>query len=248
MTSPSNVQPDSDIVSAPAMTSAFIACPLRYEASLIRRALQDSLAQVNRPEGYRFDVQCCGLGSGGVVNWASKRGIPRGAPVVLAGTCGSLRDEILAGTALVIGEVRDGDGGSWTPAVRSESDGAVIVSANAIITGIDDRRDLGRRTGAHVVDWEAVAFARIATERGWNWGVVRGVSDDFHTSVPANMENWLTSAGGMRIFPILARILRKPGTLRELRCLHHNSTNALRNAATLIKEILNVNRNKSSET
>lgn len=225
-----------------------IACPLRYEASLIGRGLRAAQANANRSDAIRFDVQCCGLGAMGVANWASKQKTPRGTRVLLAGTCGSLRDEILAGQAFVIDEVRDGERGAWSPTLRSVSDGAVIVSANSIVAGVEDRRALGRRTGAHVVDWEAVAFARIATERGWNWGVVRGVSDDFHTTVPANMEGWLTPAGGMRVLPMIARILRKPGTMRELRCLHHNSTHALRSAANLIREILNVNHNKSCET
>ena len=39
----------------------------------------------------------------------------------------------------------------------------------------------------------------LAVERGWNWGIARGVSDDFHTHMPENMEHWLTPAGGMRI-------------------------------------------------
>lgn len=240
----SSPYPIAQLVPNLATTTVIIACPLRYEAKLIRRSLRHAFAH-DRAHHFRFDVQCCGLGAAGVNNWSANADMPRGTVVIMAGTCGSLRDDIRAGQSFIVSEVRDGEGGTWSPSLRSDTSRAVVVSVNAIIAGADDRRSLGERSGAQIVDWESVAFARVANERGWNWGIARGVSDDFQTHMPANMEHWLTPAGGMRIGPMLATMLRRPRTIGELRCLHHNSTTALRNAAGMIAALLRESQKKS---
>lgn len=151
------------------------------------------------------------------------------------GLAGSVCNSYVAGQAYIIDHVRSASGQEFHPPLRGERDhSTIITSADRIIASCDERLALAQRTGAHLVDLESVAFAELAIARGWRWGIIRGVSDDLSTLAPAGMEQWVDDRGRTRKVAVLAALARKPSMLREVRCLHHNSKQALVRAAELI--------------
>ena len=216
-----------------------IVCPLRFEARALRRALHR-----HGVEGFR--IICCGPGASGIERWAATASLPESSPVVLAGVAGSLREDLRAGEARVIDHVVSiSDDESWTPPLHLTTDAArdsaasltTIVSTPSIIRGRDERLAIAQRLGAHMVDLESVAFARIACARRWRWGIVRGVSDDPATSMPRDMDRWIAPNGRTRTLTVLAGLLMRPSLARDLRCLHHNSKAALDAAAQLLAHL-----------
>lgn len=222
-----------------------VLCPLRFEAARIRRGLRS--CGIDAPRDVTID--CCGLGARGVERWARDGGaaVPAGATVILVGVAGSLCESIVVRQARVIAQVRSENREEWTPPLQPAEGSnapAILASASMIVASAEDRVAFAQRTGAQLVDMEAAAFARIATQRGWRWGVVRGVSDDLHTLAPSGMDGWITSDGQLRGFAVLAALARNPRMLPALRCLHHNSNCALDAAAALVHEVLQFRRKK----
>lgn len=209
----------------------FIVCPLQFEASLVRSAL--------RQQGHQPNIACTGPGEGGIARWAGSAKLPPAdSSVLLVGVAGSVHSEFRAGEAFVIDRIRDDSDETWTPHLRIDSGReTIITSVDRIISSRDARMGIAQRTGAHLVDLESFAFAKLATARGWRWGIVRGVSDDLDTRTPEDMERWIASDGRTRKLAVLAALARKPLMLRDLRCLHHNSKTALHRAAALIARL-----------
>lgn len=208
-----------------------VVCPLQFEASTLRRALAQDLAADS--------IVCCGPGAGGVERWAASASCPPRATVILAGLAGSVAADHRAGEAFAVDAIRGGDGRTWTPAIRMESGAATIItSADRAVTARSERLELAQRSGAHLVDLESVAFAQLATARGWRWGIVRGVSDDLSTAAPGGIDRWIAPDGRTRIAAVMAALVRKPWLARDLRCLHHNSKTALTRAGRLVAQML----------
>ena len=210
-----------------------IICPLQFEATHLRRALA---AQ----DVGSLEITCCGPGAVGVERWAQAAALAAGSAVVLAGTAGGIDERTRVGQAYVIERVISDAGESWTPTLSPPpaSEAAIITSVNSIVTNADQRRALAQRTGAHLVDLESVAFARLASAHGWRWGIVRGVSDDLATSLPQGIDSWIAPDGRTRKLAVLAALLRKPSLARDVRCLRHNSLRALDSAALIAARML----------
>ncbi len=209
-----------------------IVCPLRFEAKLLQRAWPRSNAAVPR-------ITCSGPGATGIERWAATASLPEGSTVVLAGVAGSLCESLRAGEARIIDRVISiASDETWTPTLRrTNASTMTIVGAPSIIRAADERLALAQRTGAHLVDLESAAFARLASARGWRWGIVRGVSDDPATSMPDRLDRWIAPDGRTRTMAVLAALFKQPSLLRELRCLHHNSKAALEASAPLLAQL-----------
>jgi hypothetical protein len=214
-----------------------VLCPLRFEQKAMRKSVS----------GSDCAVECCGPGEAGINRWVQMQA-PRHDDfqriVILAGLAGSLRDDLVAGGAHVIEAVRSDDGETWSSPLTDTPGHAVITSRDSIIATPQQRSALAQRTGAWLVDMESVAFARGAAARGWTWGIVRGISDDAATRMPAGMQQWLSASGRTRWLAVLADIAQKPSLVRDLRCLRDNSQRALAAAARLVAEMIERARKK----
>src|SRR6267142_375293 len=126
--------------------------------------------------------------------WAETIGATA-APVILAGLAGALDPAIDAGSAHVIQGVVDGRGNPLAAPSQFNGQSAAasscrITTARFTLASAAAKRDWFKRTAANLVDLESAAFARAATRFNWKWAIVRGVSDDAHTSLPANIDQW----------------------------------------------------------
>ena len=80
----------------------------------------------------------------------------------------------------------------------------------------EDERAAVARAGADLVDLESVAFAEIATDRGWRWAIVRGVSDDAGSPLPAGVESWVDRRGRSRPLRTAGAVVRHPAMVASL--------------------------------
>jgi hypothetical protein len=67
-----------------------------------------------------------------------------------------------------------------------------------------------------LVDMESAAFARVAEAAGWNWRVIRGISDGYNETLPDGVEQWTSANGRTRIGAVLGSLARRPLRLPTL--------------------------------
>lgn len=211
-----------------------IVCPLEFERSALRGLARRPGVRLHR----------CGPGAAAVAAWAEAAGIPRGAPVVLAGVAGGLGDGVPGGSAIEAAAVL-GDGcpaGGWRPAAAVTAlPRATVVSVVAPITDAAGKRAERARSGADVVDLEAAAFVREAEARGWRWAVVRGVSDGAGDALPAGVEGWTDADGRTRVASVAAGIVRRPALLPEVLRLGARSRRAMAAVAGALEAAIGSN-------
>jgi nucleoside phosphorylase len=138
------------------------------------------------------------------------------ARVVSAGFCGGLTADFPLGAVVQPEEVVSEAGERW-PADPGPRVGAParLVTVAAPLLGAGARLDLHRQTGAHVVDMESAAAARLCRQAGVPFHALRVVSDDLEHPLPADLLPALRDGrvDGLR----LARAaLRRPGLIVDL--------------------------------
>lgn len=208
---------------------ALIVCPLRAERAWLIRA------------GIAPDVVCCcGPRQEGLetrLRSLLEPAVARDRPVVLAGLGGALHDGLAIGEALWASTVRATerpDASLTPPIVGRPSTG--LVSSPTLVNDPAARAALATAHDASVVDMEASMFARLATELGAEWGVVRGISDGPRETLPSGVEHWVTSDGGTAYGALLRTIVCRPWLLASLPAMQQRGRHAMRTVATRLRD------------
>ncbi len=150
-----------------------------------RRGLQAAVARA----GIAADFDTIGVGPGAVIRWsqvhgsALDRSAPRGRRVILAGLAGALSPTLRFGAVHSAREIIDAGAQGARPSARyfppvAEPRGELLASVDCVCADPAAKRALRDASGATMVDMESAAFAAIASVRGWNWSVLRAISDD----------------------------------------------------------------------
>lgn len=163
--------------------------------------------------------------------------LARGAAGVLSfGLCGAL-DPGLAPGALVVGRAVIAGGRRWEvdPAWFERLAAALPGAGRGDVAGEDemvalaaDKRALNVQTGAVAADMESHVVARLASERGVPFAVLRAVSDRADQSLPAAARAGLRHDGGAAVAAVLGALVRRPGELGDLLALAVGAGAALR--------------------
>lgn len=193
-------------------------------------------------EGVPGRLICTGPGATGIARLLELLGSEPSGPIILAGVAGSLCDEFKAGTAHlvtdVIGSKQDHRLRAHWPSSPMAETSVVIASSENVLISSEHKREFASATGAHLVDQEAAAFAALATERNWRWGIARGVSDEIETILPPDIHTWINRRGGTRISRVLTSCMMNPAQLSAVIELQRTSKQALRALAKLLTEHL----------
>ena len=203
---------------------AIVVCPLEFERRLLVRA----------GVGRLCELACCGPGAERVRRWASGR-TPSGA-VFLCGLAGALSDRFVVGTACAVAAVL-GEDGQTRPSI-TESAGAVVSCPASTLTTPAAKRAWAERSGADLVDLESAAFARIAATNGWDWGIVRGVSDGPDTTLPGDIDTWVDGRGRPRPGRVLRAVLGGRVGVGRLARLRADGIAAMAAAAVVLQRML----------
>lgn len=207
------------------MGTAVVVCPLWFE----RRAL-------GRAGVGRFcELVCCGAGAAAAARWASNH--VASGPVILCGLAGALNDRFDVGTAHAAAAVIGEDGRRLEPSLR-EQGGPVLSCPSSTLETPESRQAWSAGSGADLADLESAALARVAVEKGWRWGIVRGVSDGPDTTLPAGIDTWVDADGRTRTGRVVGALLTGRVGLGQLMRLRADSTRAMAAAAVVVERML----------
>lgn len=191
--------------------SLTILAPSSFEASHLRKGLSAA--------GVPLQVIQVGVGPGAEFGGAWANSLHPGRTVILAGVAGALAPECPRGTARWASAVIDAEGRRWIPPVqgsgnlfgaRAAPGASPLAGMDGVIGHPDRKRAMHERTGACMVDCESASFARVASERGWRWGVVRGISDGADDIVPSWMPQLLRRDGSVDAGAVAGALLANP--------------------------------------
>ncbi len=218
-------------------------CPLDFERSVLE-GLRHAMHGVQLPTDAAIEV--CGPGRSGVADWfADRRGgrCPARLGMLLVGTAGGLHPDLAAGTALLAKRVIDGSQRAWTPSIGLEAASggsprrATVLSLDDAVVSPQEKARLHASSGADAVDLESAAFASQCEDRGWPWGVVRGISDAAADSLPRAVSSWVDARGRLRPWAVLRSLACSPRTVAALPQLRRRSIASLQAAARIVAEI-----------
>lgn len=220
-------------------TCLTIVTPLAHERNVLHRLLRQAAVR----------IICCGPGKLGIERLAKRdERAESNGPVILAGLAGALTNRCAVGSAHWIGRVVTDDGKTITPplispgVMRDDHLMPRITSTDTSVTQPHEKQSLAERCDADIVDLESVAFATLAEERGWQWGIVRGVSDGPDDALPHGIDEWVDETGNVRIAPILHSLIRRPAQFVTLSHLQRESRDALAGVADRLQEMLAATR------
>jgi adenosylhomocysteine nucleosidase len=160
--------------------------------------------------------------------------------VLSAGFSGAIVPGLNVGDLILADALADADGVSWQttwPVGSSLHRRGRLLTTTSLVGRPEQKRRLGRQSGAIAVDMETAVVARTCAAAGVPFGVLRVISDDVDTPLS---EALLAVLGDGRVRPgrLAAAILRRPFLLAELMRLGWHTRKAARRLAAALDELL----------
>lgn len=103
--------------------------------------------------------------------------------------------------------------------------GTLVTLAQPVLRS-EDKRALGKATGAQAVDMEAAAVARVAKEAGRAFAALRTISDGVDDALPPEVSSFLDEHGRVRTGKVLKFAAGGPSNLKQLWRLKSRSDKA----------------------
>jgi hopanoid-associated phosphorylase len=150
--------------------------------------------------------------------------IDRGARAILSfGICGALSPDLAVGAVVIGREIVAADAHwradeKWSDAVGQAcgAKSSVIAASDFILLTESAKAGLHRQTGAVAADMESHIVARVASERGLPFAVLRAVSDDAHHALPPAAAFGLNKEGKIDYSAVMLSLLDEPSQWRAL--------------------------------
>lgn len=204
-------------------------CPTRFEASHVRA--------VARTRGVAMQVIGVGCGCEAAIRRVAAAH-PAASTVLLVGISGALRPQATVGQAFLAERVIDERGDTHLPTITAGAARLPLVCSRDVVVGESARAATADRTGAAMVDMESGPFARVATELGWRWGVLRGVSDDAARELPSEVMRWLRLDGGTNWGNLAVDLATKPRIWPGVASMMRHANAAMRSATAALGPLL----------
>jgi adenosylhomocysteine nucleosidase len=152
--------------------------------------------------------------------------------IVSFGLAGGLDPRLPAG-ALVVPEAVTTDGDIWPtdPILNARlggTTGHLCLGLSRVVVSADEKRRLGRESGASLVDMESGAVAVAAANAGVPFAVLRAICDPAHRTLPPAALVALDTAGRLLGARLAMSILTRPGQLAALFALARDAAAARR--------------------
>jgi hopanoid-associated phosphorylase len=165
--------------------------------------------------------------------------IARGAHAILSfGICGALSPELEIGTVIVGTEVVCQDDRwradeTWSLALASACDAAAgaVAGSDSVLLTEDSKAAQHQQTGAIAADMESHIVARVASERGLPFALLRAVSDDANHALPPAAAFGLNKEGRVDYSAVMLSLLDDPSQFGAL-------MRTARDTSTAIKALL----------
>jgi adenosylhomocysteine nucleosidase len=150
--------------------------------------------------------------------------------LVSFGLAGGLDPNLQPGTVIVPVAVHAGDRDLSTDPVLSRRLGGAtphrLLGADSIAVTATDKLALWQSTWAAAVDLESSAVARIATQHGLPFAVLRAICDPANRTLPPAALAALDHDGAVGLLRVLASLVRAPSQLSALLALARDAAAA----------------------
>lgn len=147
--------------------------------------------------------------------------------VISVGWVGALTEEFVAGNVYQVSEVidaRTGERFSASNWPEKDANTPRLVTSPRVADEAEKRR-LAAAYGAHLVDMEAAAIARLAAMRGIPFHCVKGVSDSLQDQLP-DFNRFISESGQFKLAQFILFILIRPWYWSALMRMGENSRKA----------------------
>ena len=147
--------------------------------------------------------------------------------IIIAGYAGSLTPDLVVGDVVVYSRALS-ESGEDVKFIRREeplstslgNDGTVLT-VDRFIGSVEEKRELGERLNAQIVDMESLYIARIAAERGLPCLGIRVISDDLKMGIP-NLSGLLNREGEVEVARAMRFFASRPGRIAPLLIFLYN--------------------------
>lgn len=190
--------------------------------------------------GNSFPIETCGPGREGVARWIGRNRKPE-RPVLLVGLAGALVDGIAIGDVFEADAVLAAGGKrietTWRLPRSLNVPMTQVTSKTRAVTSRPAKRALHAVTNAQLVDMESQAFAAMATDLGWEFGIIRAISDGLDDPLPPGCDHWVDHHGRAAKGAIAMAILRSPKIIGRMRTLQRSGEHALTQLAKVLEQL-----------
>lgn len=164
--------------------------------------------------------------------------------VLSCGFAGALVSSIKIGDIVVADSIVDTHGQSLLMDVAFPADPARglhigrLLTSDAIVRLVDEKRQLAARHAALAVDMESLAVAQVCRERSVRFLSVRAISDDLSGDLPPEVLSLVGATGTTRLGSALGAIFKRPDSVRDMWKLRQSAHVAARRLATFLDGIV----------
>jgi len=154
--------------------------------------------------------------------------------LIVCGFAGALQPGIEIAQVIEVGEVIDESGNGW----KCDSDSpSRLLTASRLIADPREKRELGQRFDATIVDMESAIVASFAVERNIPIRCIRTVSDTVDRGISPRLTR-LINAGDVSPFRLMRELFVAPSLLVELLRLQRHTQRASRTLGEHLTAIL----------
>ncbi len=164
--------------------------------------------------------------------------------ILSCGFGGALVPSIKIGDIVVANSIVDTHGQSLLIDVAFPADPARglhigrIVTSDAIVRLVAEKRQLAEGLGAIAVDMESLAVAQVCREQGVRCLSVRAISDDVSNDLPPEVLSLLGPTGTTRLGAAMGAIFNRPESVRDMWKLRESAHSAAGRLATFLDGIV----------
>jgi adenosylhomocysteine nucleosidase len=171
---------------------------------------------------------------------AANRLVRQGATALVSfGLAGGLDPALSPGDVVVPGLVLSNGARLAADAALAQRFGGLsehaILAGETVVTDAVAKAALHATTGAHAVDLESGAVARVAAAHGLPFVVVRAICDPAKRDLPPAALIALNPSGDIGLSAVLRSVLQRPGQIPDLLALAYDAGRARRSLVRLAK-------------
>ena len=251
-TAPDNSHADIGIVTAlPIELAAFMD---RCERVNKYKGAEDFVFRGGRYDGIRIAIVEAGIGFLRARK-ATRALIDGHSPewLLSCGFSGAVLPRMKTGHIVMANEITDQHGNDLSLHLNAAADEANglyvgrILTADAMVRTVEEKRQLAEQHGAIAVDMESLAVAQIAHDAKRRFMAIRVISDDMSVDLPPEVNSIIGDTGAVRLGAAVGSIINRPGSFKEMMHLRSNAQAAARSLATFLDGVVHQLHSASRE-
>ncbi len=164
--------------------------------------------------------------------------------ILSCGFSGALVPGMKVGQIVVAGSIADTHGHELAIDVHFPADPqrglyvGRIVTADALVRTVEEKKQLAAGTGAIAVDLESLAVAQVCSEQQQRFLAIRVISDDLSADLPPEILSILGGTGTLRLGAALGSIWKRPGSISDIWKLREKAQDAAGKLATFLDGVV----------